>query len=171
MPDPFGLTRAEIERLLRYVKRKVGTPQDAEDVLQDVLLALVSRWNLGLPVADLGAWLYGVARNKIVDWYRRKSRYQDADASDLWDMADAHAATPQQEAARRELRKVLIDAIGKLPKEQREVFTLHEIDGLSFKEIQKRTGAPLNTLLSRKRYAVLKLRQQLEGILEEHEEV
>ena len=144
--------------------------------MQETFLAFYARWNIGQPIHNAVAWLVQTANHKIVDSYRRRSRASalppaerprgDLDASDLWDIADARALRPEDEVKRRELREALMKAIEMLPAEQRDVFLMTEVDGLSFREIQRRTGAPLNTLLSRKRYAVLKLRKELSRVLE-----
>lgn len=177
----FGdLATDEVERLIRYIRRKVDSIEDSEDIMQETFLALYRRWNVGEPIEDALAWLFRTARNKIVDSYRREGRKPvplgraqsaDPDASDLWELADARVSTPQEEAEREELRAALLEAIRKLPDDQRQAFLLNEVEGLRFKEIERRTGVPLNTLLSRKRYAVLKLRSALSEWCEIKKEV
>jgi RNA polymerase sigma factor (sigma-70 family) len=171
MKDFVELTKSEIRHLFRYIHGRVASFEDSEDIMQETFLAFYARWNLGEPIRDALAWLVRTAHHKIVDRCRRKSRTsappdrdrlpRDSDASDLWEIADADAFTPEEEAQRRELRDALMNAIEALPAEQREVFLMTEVEGLTFREIQARTGVPLNTLLSRKRYAVLKLRTKL----------
>ena len=171
MKDFLESVESEIDRLLAHIRRRVDSPEEAEDIMQEAFLALYGRWSLRTPIRNATRWLLRVAGNKIVDWYRRserrpvsldaQARPADPDASVLWELADARVTTPQEEAERRELREALTEAIEALPDEQREAFLLTEAEGLTFREIEARTGAPLNTLLSRKRYAVLKLRKSL----------
>ena len=170
------LAKSEMQRLLRYIRTRVASVEDSEDIMQDTFLAFYARWNIGQPIHNAVAWLVQTANHKIVDSYRRRSRAsplspaegprRDLDASDLWDIADARALAPEEELLQQELREALVKAIQTLPAEQRDVFLMTEVDGLSFRQIQRRTGAPLNTLLSRKRYAVLKLRKELSKFLE-----
>jgi RNA polymerase sigma factor (sigma-70 family) len=169
--------RGEISGLLRHLRMRTGSREDAEDILQDALLALCAQWNLGETVEDVLGWLYCVTSRKVVDYYRRRARaprplpLAEADAADLWELADARAGSPEDAALRHELREALAEAVSELPAEQREVFLFTEVDGLSFKEVQARTGVPLNTLLSRKHYAVRKLRTSLARKLSLDEEV
>ncbi len=168
----------EAERLLAYVRRRVDSPEAADDIVQDAYLALCGRWSLQTPIRSAMGWLFRVAANKIVDRYRGREREPvsltaqpaGADASDLWELSDARVAGPEEEAERRELREALEAAIDSLPEDQKEVFALTELAGVPYKDIAARTGVPVNTLLSRKRYAVLKLRAALRdrfGIEEE----
>jgi RNA polymerase sigma factor (sigma-70 family) len=174
------LARSEVRRLFQHIRRRLESVEDAEDVLQEVLLAFWRHLDLFGPVDDAAAWLYRTASNKIADWHRKRYRSRpgagpvqsaaDADARWLWELADADVGTPQDEAARQELREAILRAIEGLPPEQREVFVLHEMEGLSFDAISARTGVPVNTLLSRKRYAVAKLRKALSDVYESHRE-
>jgi RNA polymerase sigma factor (sigma-70 family) len=168
MGEPHGPPQSDIERLAAYVRRRVASLDDADEILQDAFMALYGRWNLGDKIEDVVAWLFTVARRRIIDWYRRKPRRPEqfpqgagTDAGELWELADSRAETPAQEAERRELRDAIMQAIAELPNEQREVFLMTEIDGLTYREIAERTGVPLNTLLSRKRYAIRRLREAL----------
>ncbi|MHC5037560.1 MAG: RNA polymerase sigma factor [Planctomycetota bacterium] len=171
MDDLLGLAKGEIKRLWRYIERRVSSVEESEDILQEVFLALIARWNLGEKIEDSLTWLFGAAHNKIVDVYRRRARTPisldrakpdpDLDGREILRIADSRVSTPEEEAEREELRKALISALEDLPPEQREVFLLTEIDGLSYKEIEVRSGVAVNTLLSRKRYAVLKLRKSI----------
>jgi RNA polymerase sigma factor (sigma-70 family) len=171
MDTVFNSAADETERLWRYVRRRVSSPEAAEDIVQEVVLAFYSRWSLARPINDAMAWLLRVAANKVVDHYRRKARrpaslnagatHDDPEASQLWELLDAPVATPAEEAERAELRRALVAAVRSLPAEQREVFVATELDGLSYREVHERTGVPINTLLSRKHYAVLKLRRAL----------
>lgn len=165
---PDEPARSDVDRLAAYVRQRVASLDDAEEIMQEAFLALYARWNLGDKIENALAWLFRVARHKIVDWYRRKGRAavrldgpRDEDAADLWELADARAETPEETARRGELREALLAAIAELPADQREVFLMTEVDGLRFREIAERTGVPVNTLLSRKRYALQKLRKAL----------
>ncbi len=163
----------EMQRLTAYIKGRIAPSDDPEDVMQDVFLALVSRWNMGDGIRDAMAWMLGVAARKAADALRRRSRRalsldamdEGISAGDIMDLADHSVGSEEEAAEREELRAAIEAAIGDLPPEQREVFVMHEIEGRSFGEIQARTGAPLNTLLARKRYAVLKLRKSLSRCL------
>lgn len=168
MGERHELPQGSTDRLAAYVRRRVASLDDAEEIMQDAFLALYGRWNLGERIEDVFAWLFTVARRRIVDWYRHKSgrpdqspEAADTDADALWELADARAETPTEKLERRELREAIMQAIGELPDKQREVFLMTEVDGLTYREIAERTGVPLNTLLSRKRYAVQKLRRAL----------
>ncbi len=166
----------EQARLRNFIRRRVPDRGDAEDVLQDVFSELVQAYRLMKPIEQAGAWLYRVARNRITDLFRKKK--PEALADQIVFAADGEALTledllPSKEGGPEEayLRAVLIEefeeALDELPEEQREVFVAHEFEGRSFAEIAAETGASVNTLLSRKHYAVLHLRQRLESIYEE----
>lgn len=166
----------EQTRLRSFIRRRVPDPFDAEDILQDVFSELVEAYRLMKPIEQVGAWLFRVARNRIIDLFRKKKPEA---------LADYHAVTPEGETLLLEdllpskeagpedvyvqamLLEELEDALDELPAEQREVFLAHEIEGLSFKELAARIGLPLNTLLSRKHCAVLHLRRRLEAIYKE----
>jgi RNA polymerase sigma factor (sigma-70 family) len=148
---------------------------DAEDVLQDVFYELTEAYRLTKPIEEVTAWLYRVARNRITDLFRRK---QSASLSDvvmggeedgraLEDLLPSPDAGPDAIYARHMLLDALDEALNELPEEQREVFVAHELMGRSFKEIAEETGVGVNTLLSRKRYAVLHLRERLEEMKED----
>ena len=163
----------ERERLLNFIRRRVPDSRDAEDILQDVFYELVEANRLLMPIDHITGWLFRVARNRIVDLFRRKkpvlfSDAATADADDdslqFEDLLPSPDAGPDALYARNVLLAALELAVAELPPEQREVFVAHEIEGLSFKEIAARTGVGINTLLSRKRYAVLHLRERLQGI-------
>ena len=153
----------EAERLRRFILRRVRNPGDAEDILQDVFLALYQANRLLIPIEHITGWLFRVARNRIIDVFRRDS----TESLELDEILPAAGASPEEEYARTALTEVLERAIAELPAEQREVFVAHELDGLSFKEIGARTGLNQNTLLARKRYAVLRLREQLRQAYED----
>ena len=164
-------------RLRNFVRRRVADAADAEDILQDVLFELVESYRLPHPVEHVGAWLFRVARNRIVDFFRKKRPEAladvgeiDADESDLAaidELLPSTGAGPEADFARGVLLEELDAALNELPPEQREVFVAHEIEGRSFREIAERTGVGVNTLLSRKRYAVLHLRRRLQAIYDE----
>jgi RNA polymerase sigma factor (sigma-70 family) len=165
----------EGSRLRRFIRRRVGDPRDAEDVLQDVFQALVEANRLLMPIDHVAGWLFRVARNRITDLFRRKKPESLGDAAvaedderlPLEDLLPSPAAGPEALYARNLLLDELEMAIDELPAEQREVFVAHELEGRSFKEMAAETGVSLNTLLSRKRYAVLHLRKRLQGVYDE----
>lgn len=167
------VVRREQSRLRSFIRRRVRDPRDAEDILQDVFYKLVEANRLLMPIDHVTAWLFRVARNRITDLFRKKGpeRFSDvpvADENDEWlQWEDRLASTedgPEALYARHALLDELELAIGELPEEQREVFVAHELEGRSFKEIAAATGVGVNTLLSRKRYAVRRLRERLQGI-------
>ena len=147
-------------RLRSFIRKRVPDPSDAEDILQDVLYELVASTK---PIEQVTAWLFRVASNRIIDRFR-KQKHQMLSIDDLLPSPDGG---PDAAYA----RSVLVDELGaeldELPKEQRDVFISHEIDGRSFKEMSEESGVPVNTLLSRKHYAVLYLRRRLQEIYEE----
>ncbi|HET6933008.1 MAG TPA: sigma-70 family RNA polymerase sigma factor [Candidatus Acidoferrum sp.] len=169
----------ERSRLLNFIRRRVPDPRDAEDILQDVFYELVEANRLLMPIDHIAGWLFRVARNRIIDLFRKKKPvlFSDAAFADESagedDMLHFEDSLPSPDAGPDALyeRGVLLAAfdlaIGELPPEQREVFLAHEIEGLSFREIADRTGVGMNTLLSRKRYAVLHLRERLQGIFDD----
>ena len=157
-------------RLLAFIRRRIADAAEAEDVLQDTLYELVVAYRMTRPVEQAGAWLTRVARNRIIDRFRRKSRERltgppatedeehDEAFEDLLPDSDGGA---ESSVIRELLLEEIEAALEELPHEQREVFVAHELDGLSFKELSARSGVSVNTLLSRKRYAVLHLQQRL----------
>jgi RNA polymerase sigma factor (sigma-70 family) len=155
----------ERSRLLGFIRRRVGDPGDAEDVLQDVFQALVEANRLLMPIEHVSGWLFRVARNRITDLFR-KSRPERLDDG-LEDLLPSAEAGPDALYARDLLLQELEDALDGLPPEQREVFVAHELEGRSFKQIAAATGVSVNTLLSRKRYAVRRLRERLQDIHDE----
>lgn len=164
----------EQSRLRNFIRRRVPDPRDAEDILQDVFYELVEANRLLMPIEHVGAWLFRVARNRITDLFRKKKpeRYPDAFDEDgeslfLEDLLPSSDAGPDALYARNVLIDELHHALDELPEEQREVFVAHEIEGQSFKQIAAETGVSINTLLSRKRYAVLHLRQRLQAVYDE----
>jgi RNA polymerase sigma factor (sigma-70 family) len=166
----------ERSRLLNFIRRRVSEPADAEDILQDVFFRLVEANRLLMPIDHVTAWLFRIARNRIVDLVRKKKpeRFSDllvADEDDellqLEELLPSSEAGPEAAYARRVLLDELEQAVLELPKEQRAVFVAHELEGRSFKEIAGETGVSVNTLLSRKRYAIRRLRARLQTMYEE----
>ena len=177
------VVKRERPRLLNFIRRRVPDPRDAEDILQDVFYKLVEANHLLMPVEHVTGWLFSVARNRITDLFRKKkpvsfsatavarNRDADDDADDelRWfeDMLPSPDAGPDALYARHLVLDELEQALDELPGEQRDVFIAHELEGRSFKEIAAETGVSVNTLLSRKRYAVLHLRERLQSIYDE----
>ena len=166
----------ERSRLLNFIRRRVPDPLDAEDILQDVFYELVEANRLLMPIDHITGWLFRVARNRIIDLFRKKKPllFTDTDAANeddeslrFEDLLPSPDAGPEALYARSVLLAAFELAVDELPLEQREVFVAHEIEGRSFKEIAARTGVGMNTLLSRKRYAVLHLRERLQGIYDD----
>ncbi len=167
----------EQPRLRNFIRRRVADRQDAEDILQEVFYELVETYRMLKPVEQLTGWLFRVARNRITDLFRRKQRdalreaattvTEDGDRLELEEMLPSPAAGPEAAYARTVLLEELEAALDELPDEQREVFIAHEVMGQSFKELAAETGTSVNTLLSRKHYAVLHLRERLQAIHDE----
>ena len=163
-------------RLRNFIRRRVADPGDVEDILQEVFFELVEAYRLMKPVEIAGAWLFQVARNRIIDRFRKKKPEALADLtlpSDEGEMLSVEEFLPSADAGPEAayMRSVLIEeleaALDELPDEQRHVFIAHEIEGRSFKDMAAESGVSINTLLSRKRYAVLHLRQRLQSVYEE----
>jgi len=162
-------------RLRKFIRRRVPDPRDAEDILQDVFYELVEANRLLMPIEHVTGWLFRVARNRITDLFRKKKpvSLSDSAADDEGEWARLEDLLPSPDAGPDALyaRGVLLDelefAFDELPEEQREVFIAHELEGRSFKEMAAETGVSVNTLLSRKRYAVLHLRKRLQDIYDE----
>ena len=166
----------EQSRLRHFIRRRVAEPRDAEDVLQDVFSALVEANQLLMPIDHITGWLFRVARNRITDLFRKKQPELFSDAAvvveggellSLEELLPSPDAGPDALYARHVLLEALESAIGELPREQREVFVGHELEGRSFKEMAAETGVSVNTLLSRKRYAVRHLRERLQRVHDE----
>jgi RNA polymerase sigma factor (sigma-70 family) len=157
----------ERRRLLAFIRRRIPDEIDAEDLLQDVFYELVEAYRMMKPVAHAGAWMMEVARNRITDLFRRGKKEVVEDGRILEDLLPSPDAGPDAVYARNVLLEELDAALDELPDEQREVFIAHELMGYSFKELSAQTGVSVNTLLSRKHYAVLHLRQRLEAIHDE----
>ena len=151
------MVNRERPRLRNFIRRRVRDPLDAEDILQDVFHALVEANRLVMPIDHVTGWLYRVARNRITDLFRARTTVP----LELEDLLPSPRGGPEAEFARTLLLEALEQAIAELPAEQREVFVAHEIEGRSFKDMSAASGVSINTLLSRKRYAVLRLRERL----------
>ena len=172
--------RRERGRLLEFIRRRIPRPEDAEDIAQDVFYEFTEMYCLMKPVEQIASWMFTVARNKITDRYRKKKPVLLEDVftfksgneddkmyliDDLLPAADVRSA--DAEMMRATIMDALMEALDELPVEQREVFVQHELEDKSFKEIALETGIPLNTLLSRKRYAVLYLRERLRSLYDD----
>jgi len=164
--------RRETARLRKFISSRVPDPSDAEDILQDVFYELTETYALLKPIENAGAWLFRVARNRITDLFRKK-RPESLDdpvgveGLTLEDLLPSLDAGPDAAYARSVLLEEIQEALADLPEEQRQVFVAHEMEGRSFKEIAAESGASVNTLLSRKRYAILHLRERLQEIYDE----
>jgi RNA polymerase sigma factor (sigma-70 family) len=165
--------RREGGRLRNFIRRRVQDAAEAEDILQEVLYELVAAHRVMQPIEQAGAWLLRVARNRIIDRFRRKRAEpfgtrssggleDDEEGGSIEDLLPSIEPGPEGESIRRVLLEQIEDALDDLPPEQREVFIAHELEGASFKELSARWGVSVNTLLSRKRYAILALREQLQ---------
>ena len=160
-------------RLLNFIRKRVDDEGDAEDILQDVFYELTEAYRLMRPIEQVGAWLYRVARNRIIDRFRKKTPASEIALNDdqgvprLEDLLPSPDAGPEALYARGVIFDELDAALEELPEEQRDVFVAHEMDGKSFKQLAEETGLSVNTLLSRKHYAILHLRRRLEAIYEE----
>ncbi len=165
----------EQRRLTNFIRKYVDDEGDAEDILQDVFYELTEAYRFMKPIEQVGAWLIRVARNRIIDRFRKRRPESgevslSASAEDglsLEELLPSPEAGPDALYVRSVILEELDAALEELPEEQRDVFVAHEMDGRSFKDLAKETGLSINTLLSRKRYAVLHLRRRLDGIYEE----
>src|SRR5713101_5653630 len=190
MKDAAGLQRMTLEqdqrisevvkreqsRLRNFIRRRVPDPRDAEDVLQDVFYKLVEANRLLMPIEHVTGWLFRVARNRITDLFRKKKpesfgdaavEGEDGEVLQIEDLLPSPNAGPDALYVRNLLLDELELALDELPEEQRDVFVAHELEGRSFKQMAAETGVSVNTLLSRKRYAVLHLRERLQSIYDE----
>jgi RNA polymerase sigma factor (sigma-70 family) len=171
--------KQEQSRLLSFIRRRVPDPRDAEDILQDVFCELAEANRMLMPIEHVTAWLFRVARNRIVDLFRKKkpeslsaavAATADGERLHLEDLLPSPDAGPEALYARGVLLDEIELALEELPPEQRQVFVAHELEGRSFKEISQHSGVSVNTLLSRKRYAVLRLRERLQSIYDDFNE-
>ncbi len=166
--------RKEQERLYAFIRSRVPTTEDAEDVFQDVFYELVNTYRMMKPVEQMASWMFTVARNKITDRFRKKKpeslegyfalREEDGERLDISDFLPAGGTSADREMMREVIMDALTAALAELPEEQRSVFVMHEFEDKSFNEIAEITDAPLNTLLSRKRYAVMHLRKRMQHL-------
>ena len=173
------VVKREQSRLRNFIRRRVPDPRDAEDILQDVFYELVEANRLLMPIEHITGWLFRVARNRITDLFRKKrpENFSDTEARNhddaddelvaFEDLLPSPDAGPEAYYAHGALLDEIESAVEELPREQRDVFVAHELEGRSFKEIAAQTGVNVNTLLSRKRYAVLHLRERLQSIYDE----
>ncbi len=172
--DISKVVEQEQPRLRSFIRSRVRDPRDAEDILQDVLYELTQALQSMVPIDSITGWLFRVARNRIIDGFRKKKPESlDAaiaegdDSLTLGDLLPSAEAGPEAWFVRQALLEALEAAVDELPADQREVFIAHEIEGRSFKEMAAEMGVSVNTLLSRKRYAVLRLRKALQDIHDE----
>lgn len=167
----------ERRRLFDFIRKRVPKDEDAEDILQDVFYELIESYRLMQPIEQVSAWMFRVARNKITDMFRKKKPEpltaqsnpgdEEGERLNLADLLPDAADGPEAVYARKVMIEAMATALEELPREQREVFVMHELEDKSFKEISAITGVQVNTLLSRKRYAVLYLRDSLREMYEE----
>ncbi|ATL49793.1 RNA polymerase subunit sigma-24 [Chitinophaga caeni] len=167
----------ERKRLLQFIQKRVDNMADAEDILQDVFFQFTQYLRLGSQVESITGWLFAVTRNKITDWFRKKKersfsdeqvvKEDGEDALSLADILPDMQAETDAPLIRKIISEAIMEAVEQLPEEQRYVFIQHEIEGRSFKELAEETGVSVNTLLSRKRYAVLYLRERLLSVYQE----
>jgi RNA polymerase sigma factor (sigma-70 family) len=166
----------ERSKLGHFIRRRVRDPSEAEDILQDVFHEFVQAYRLPAPIEQVSAWLFRVARNRIIDVFRKKrglplaeaTGEPDDDSEYRLDLAlPSYEAGPEAVYARSVLLDALQAALDELPGNQREVFVAHELEGRSFKELAAESGVSVNTLLARKRYAVLHLRASLQTVYDE----
>jgi RNA polymerase sigma factor (sigma-70 family) len=181
-PAPIAqVISSEQNKLKNFIRKRVSDEADVEDVLQDVFYELVKAYDAFTPLRQTTAWLYRVARNRIIDLFRRRStdrsrlewpsRDEDGGFLAIEAWLPSPEAGPEAEYARRILLEELDVALDELPSEQRAVFIAHELEGRSFKELADASGLSVNTLLSRKHYAVLHLRKRLQSIYKEFADV
>ena len=166
--------RSDRKRLFDFIRRRVRTKADAEDILADVFYQMVASYSVTEPIERMTSWLFTVAQNKIIDWYRKRKpesfRQQEDESAlplNLEDILFDPGQNPDVLYERAQLWTELADALEDLPEEQRDVFVMHELEGKSFKEIAEITGEPMNTLLSRKRYAIMYLREALQELYDD----
>jgi RNA polymerase sigma factor (sigma-70 family) len=174
--DIAEIVERERERLLNFVRRRVPHAEDVEDIVQEVFFELVEANRRLMPIDHVSGWMYQVARNRVIDFFRRRQPERLADATimtkngerlSIAELLPSHAPGPDAEHARRWLVDEFERALSELSKEQRDVFVAHEVDGVSFKQMAATTGVNINTLLARKRQAVLHLRERLQRAFDE----
>ncbi len=164
--------RSTKNKLLGFIRSRVGNLDDAEDILQDVFYQFVEATDPEEPIAQASSWLFTVARNKITDWYRKKKPdsftkiASRSDEVEIDEFIDDISLPPDELLQNAFFREAVMQALDELPEAQRDVFIMHEIEGIPFGEIARITGEPVNTLLSRKRYAIRHLRKSLQDFEE-----
>lgn len=168
--------KKESPRLFNFIRKYVSRIEDAEDILQDVFLQLTQNINEIQYFERVSSWLFTVARNKITDRFRKKkaepmseisTRLEDGEMLTIEEILPALGSSPEDEALRKVIMDEIEEALDELPSEQRETFIMNEIDGKSFREISEESGISINTLISRKRYAVLYMREKLKDLFKE----
>lgn len=172
--------RKERSRLLNFIRQRVKRQEDAEDIVQEVFYELMMMNRLMKPVEHLASWMFTVARNKVTDLYRKKkplliedmvmSKSEERDQENQYLLAEILPSVSnhgEDNIMKDAILSALVEALDELPAEQSDVFIWHELEDKSFKEIAELTGAPMNTLLSRKRYAILYLRQKLQHLYDD----
>jgi len=180
VPNSVAQTFAEYrQRLLKFIRSHVRALEDAEDILSDVFYNFARVNELANPVEQTAAWLYHAARNRIIDHYKKKKNIpfsvfadddsgdDNEDISDIIDILSTDETTPETEMLRSFVWDAVKNALDELPQTQRDIFIQTEFEGLSVKEIAEKTGVPVNTLLSRKHYAVKRLREKLREVYED----
>ncbi len=177
--QPSEIIALERFRLRNFIRRRVPDPSDVEDIVQEVFYELVEANRLLMPIEHVTGWLFRVARNRITDLFRKKrpEAFSDAGVADedgerlqIEDLLPSPDAGPEALYARSLLLDEVECALDELPDEQRDIFVAHELEGRSFKELSEESGVNVNTLLARKRYAVLHLRERLQRIHDEFTE-
>lgn len=162
--------RSERNSLLGFIRSRTGSLEEAEDLLQDVFFQAIRAASVTEPIENIVGWLYTIARNKIIDRYRRKrnivSLQQEKEDVTLEELLTDSGINIEKEVFRRAVMDALIEALEELPPEQRDAFIQQAIEGRTFREISESTGTPLNTLIARKRYAVQFLRKRLHDLKE-----
>lgn len=175
------VVQKEQKRLLDFIRKRVPSEEDAEDILQDVFYQLTESYRLMKPIEQVSAWLFTVARNKITDMFRKKkpdnfssltfdnqnSSDDEGEAFSIADYLPDASEGPEAAYLRKVILNTLDESLKELPQEQRDVFVMQEMEQMSFKQIAELTGEPVNTLISRKRYAVLHLRERLQEVYNE----
>ncbi len=169
--DIERVLRNERGKLLNFIRARIPQDEDAEDVLQDVFYQFIQSYRLMQPIEKVSSWLFTVARNKIADLFRKKKpvnfsklevrRDDDDESPSFIDLLPTKEDGPEGEYIRELAMEIMDEALEELPEEQRQAFVWHELEGMSFKEMSEMSGETVNTWLSRKRYAVLHLRERL----------
>lgn len=164
----------EGDKLFNFIRSRVPTNEDAEDIFQEVFFQLSDAYLVAKDIRNGGAWVFKVARNKIIDFFRKHktlrlddmtySGNDDGDVLSLTDIIPSSDKGPEHDMLRNMVTEVIEETLSELPKNQRQVFEMHEFEGISFKEMAEITGENENTLITRKRYAILKLRENLQSI-------